>query len=78
MPWITITNDFHDTRVRVRAHHGVPLTPSEVYHVRRALCNVTHCVCGGALNERGPQEVEISTPRFDEIVLWPLPQDREE
>jgi hypothetical protein len=54
---ITLTNDFHNTSIRVRPHGNFParISPSQTARIRRALCPVYACSCGDALGTRGPQ-----------------------
>jgi len=60
---ITVRNDFHNTQINLRLCYewrsGFELTPSQVQRARRVLCGVKDCTCGGALGERGPQDVAI-------------------
>lgn len=51
---ITIHNNFHNTSVNVRASIGDELTATQVNRVRRELCGIRDCCCGGSLKERGP------------------------
>ena len=50
-----ITNDFHNTAARVHPGPGGRLSPATVRRVRRELCGLAGCVCGGFLGERGRQ-----------------------
>jgi hypothetical protein len=57
---IEFRNDFHNTATTVNvAYLPWVLTPGEVKRIRRDLCGVSDCVCGGILGERGRQDVEI-------------------
>ena len=58
---VTIRNDYHGTEARVRVP-GLPadLSRRQRNRVRRALCGITGCQCGGELSERGPQGVDIT------------------
>jgi len=57
---ITIKNNFHGTEARVRfSSLPATLTAGQIKRVRRALCGMTDCSCGGNLSERGPQDVVI-------------------
>jgi hypothetical protein len=51
---ITLTNDFHNTTVTIRAA-SLPhtMTVSQTRRVRNALCGRSGCKCGGV---RGPQQ----------------------
>lgn len=54
---ITIRNDFHHTETTVRVPCATRrLTRRQVQRVRRTLCGIADCRCGGVLGERGPQE----------------------
>ena len=58
--YLTIRNDFHRTKARVRASRGVAHLSRQIERrVRRQLCGISGCKCGGILSERGPQEVPI-------------------
>jgi len=57
---LTIRNDFHGTEAKVRAPGGVAYLSRQIERrVRRQLCGIAGCKCGGILGERGPQEVTI-------------------
>lgn len=56
---ITVTNDFHNTQVTLRAREGEALTDSQIRRARRELCGVAGCMCGGAIGERGTQDYEV-------------------
>lgn len=45
---LTLRNNFHETNADVRIS-GFPatLTPAQTKRVKRALCGVTGCTCGG-------------------------------
>ena len=56
---IIVKNNFHNTRVRLRAtvsDAGIKLTASQLRRARNALCGIPDCGCGGHVGERGPQE----------------------
>ncbi len=53
---VTLTNSFHGSAVRVRTG---ALSASTIRRVRRTLCGIDGCLCGGTLSERGRQVVEI-------------------
>lgn len=44
---LTLTNDFHNTEVRIRANVGDTLSRRRWRDVQRKLCGVTGCACGG-------------------------------
>ena len=60
MRTVTLINDFHNSEVRVRPSgpHGDVLSARQVTRVRRELCGIEGCCCGGvrggehALEER--------------------------
>jgi len=57
---IEIRNDFHNVAARVRIRRlPARLSPAQIARVRRILCGVSGCTCGGALGERGRQDIEI-------------------
>lgn len=68
---ITIRNDFHGTesRIRVKALPAV-LTDSQVRRVRRELCGMADCRCGGVLNQRGQQDVWIDSILRGDGSTW--------
>jgi len=57
---VTITNDFHNStawaRARVLPDGRLYLSEHQVRRIRRELCGVTLCSCGGYLRERGRQD----------------------
>jgi hypothetical protein len=56
---ITITNDFHNSEARCRPTDSGWLTHRQVRRIRRTLCGIDGCTCGGTLSERGRQEYEV-------------------
>ena len=66
--WIVLSNDFHNTNIRLRARSGdtgLYLTPSQVKHAKRMLCGISDCTCGDTFGCRGKQ------PFADKYVLIP-------
>lgn len=69
---VRIVNSFHGTATTAKAQlcrHGVyRLTPAQAGRIRRHLCGVDGCTCGGALGERGgessglDQVAAVATP----------------
>jgi hypothetical protein len=59
MATITLRNDFHDSQATVRVGEDGYLSPSQIRRVRKSLCGIEGCCCGGMLGERGQQDVEI-------------------
>ena len=52
---MTITNDFHNTTITIKAKHGQSVSKSTLRRVQRALCGMTDCICGrldGSRNSR--------------------------
>jgi hypothetical protein len=49
---IEISNDIHNTTVRVRAAVGDTLTPSQLRRIRDELCGIEDCSCGTVRDER--------------------------
>ena len=43
----TITNDFHNTEAKVRAGVGETVSARTAARVRRVLCGMDECRCGG-------------------------------
>ena len=68
---ITLTNDFHGTEATVRVKGDRKLSRSQIRRVRKVLCGIDSCTCGGNLSERGRQSVEIVITGRDEICLYP-------
>ena len=66
---ITLRNNFHGTRVRLRATIGDTLTPAQLRRARKELCGMT-CKCGGEAGERGPQWTNDGQ-RFDLETIGP-------
>jgi hypothetical protein len=48
---ITLRNNFHNTKVRVRIGVGEQLSESQLARVRRELCGVSDCACGVVRDE---------------------------
>lgn len=65
---VTITNDFHGTEARVRAG---AISLRTIQRVRKALCGIDECTCGGNLSERGAQQVEIIPLYRDRYFVEP-------
>jgi hypothetical protein len=64
---ITLTNEFHGTRVTLRHVPSFDLSHRQVLEARHALCGVTNCECGaGALGEIGPGNPVIEVRGTDE------------
>jgi hypothetical protein len=56
---ITLTNDFHNSSVSIRATVGDLLTPAQIRKAKATLCGINGCACGGPLGERGEQSSRI-------------------
>ncbi len=65
---IGISNDFHaaasSARAKVLRDGRLYLSQGQVARIRRELCGLDGCTCGGELGERGRQGYEI-TPDYD-------------
>ena len=72
---ITLTNDFHNTCVRVRVSKlPAKLSKWQVARIGKALCGIPECTCGGI---RGIQPVEIvPIGPEDTIMLYALENNR--
>jgi hypothetical protein len=68
---VTIRNDFHGTAARVRPIDSY-VARNTVLRVRRQLCGIAGCTCGGILSERGPQEVVIQPQPDGTVRLFAL------
>ena len=42
-----ISNSFHNTEIEIKATPGVSVSRSTLNRVRRTLCPVSDCLCGG-------------------------------
>jgi hypothetical protein len=70
---ITLTNDFHNSKIVLRASKADPMRISECQRQRakRKLCGISDCLCSGPLGTRGKQEVSLeaiyvrSTGKYD-------------
>lgn len=58
---VELRNDFHHTSTVVRVSASLLLFPHQVRRIRRTLCGVLGCGCGGLLSERGPQRLPNSS-----------------
>lgn len=54
---LTVTNDFHNTFVRLRVRDG-RINRYQLRRAWRTLCGINDCMCCDALGARGPQEHE--------------------
>jgi len=52
---ITLSNDFHNTRLRLALGRDQTLSARQVRRARRELCGIKGCLCGGTAGERGAQ-----------------------
>ena len=74
---VTLYNDFHNTECTLRVQFGAPLSINQIRRAEKTLCpSYRYCQCGGPLNIRGPQEVEVEdlgwSPDGDRlIVIYP-------
>lgn len=69
MHTITFTNNFHNTSAAVIIHLGTELSKAQIRRVRKALCPSKDCKCGGALGQRGKQEVAIEQLDVNRILI---------
>jgi len=58
---ITLTNNYHNTSVNLRASVGDYLTQSQISRARRELCGMSDCECCSSLGTRGQQSVTIES-----------------
>lgn len=70
----TFTNDFHNTSTSANVPDNSILTVSQVRRIRKSLCGIPSCTCGGNLSERGKQRFEIE-PNYDGTVKIVLRTD---
>lgn len=66
----TLTNDFHGTKVNVVVDLSGTLSESQIKRIRRTLCGVKGCRCGGYLSERGPQTVDVFAHSATDIQIF--------
>jgi len=58
---ITLTNNYHNTSVSLRADVGDYLTQSQISRARRELCGMSDCECSSSIGTRGHQSVSIES-----------------
>ena len=69
--YLTLTNDFHNSSVRLLAWQvdgKLRLTPSQVRHAKKILCGNYKCTCGDTFGCRGNQPFSttyVLTPAQD-------------
>ena len=57
--WLTLSNDFHNSEIRLRARQiagNLRLTPSQVRHAKKSLCGILNCTCDDTFGCRGKQK----------------------
>jgi hypothetical protein len=54
---IRINNVFHHTTTTTTVDSDRRIGKSRVAHIRRSLCGIADCTCGGALSEQGGELV---------------------
>ena len=69
MPVFTLRNDVHNTEAMIATEIQAPLLPHQIASIRRRLCGVEGCDCGGQLKESGPQICEIKVTEQGKIRL---------
>ena len=72
MATYVIRNDFHGTKASVRVGADGKLSKGQVRRVRKALCGIDGCMCGGNLSQRGRQNVSIEIIGDGDLVLSEL------
>lgn len=65
MQTFTITNDFHNTSAVVRVDDSGVLSDRQRRRVRKVLCGIDGCTCGGELSERGQQTAHVEMHGYD-------------
>ena len=77
----TITNNFHNTEARIRAKLGETVSNRTAQRVRRALCGMDECRCGGDDKSRGSRYyLQASTSlnhAWDESWIWTVQDSRD-
>ena len=77
METYTLTNNFHNSSVRVRAQATqhiwseieITLTDSQKKRTKRVLCGVSGCACSGADGTRGRQTHDNGRYTSD-LIIW--------
>ena len=59
MQKITLTNDFHNTKVTLNMRSVFP-SASQIRKSQKTLCGVFGCTCGNVMGMRGKQTVKIT------------------
>ena len=68
---VTLRNDYHGTVARVATVDGGRLSQSQVNRIRRRLCGLGGCTCGGNLSERGPQPgLVVDADQDGKVWIW--------
>ncbi len=69
MPVFTIRNDVHNTEAMIATGRHNLLLPHQIESIRRRLCSIKGCDCGGQLKESGPQICKITVTKQGKIRL---------
>jgi len=81
---ITLSNDFHNTEAKVRPvaitegrHKGLhKISRSTALRLRRELCGMTDCKCGGDFGQRGGAVIVVVNEDSDRNYIVDLAQGR--
>jgi hypothetical protein len=69
MKTITLTNDFHNTEAKVRPIEikdgRFKISRKTALRLRRELCGVDGCTCGGTFGERGGAHLDVINEDYD-------------
>ncbi len=70
MPVFTIRNDVHNTEALIATRRNALLLLHQIASIRRRLCGVEGCDCGGQLKESGPQICKIKVTEQGKIRIY--------
>ena len=71
MPLYTLRNDVHGTEAMIAMNSAGVLKTHQIESIRRRLCGIEECDCGGLLKESGPQICPVRLDRYGKIKLGP-------
>ena len=71
MKKVTLTNNFHNTKASFLADENLEtlLRRATVLRIRRELCGIKDCTCGGYLGERPHKGLDIAEMPNGEVLI---------
>jgi hypothetical protein len=72
---VTIVNVFHNTKTTTRVPPNMRISKARVERLRRRLCGVKNCCCGGDLSERGSSGVPAIVDANGEYLMFAATAD---